>query len=405
MTENLSLLLAENYRRHESFRFETPSWTVDERLVDAFTDRYLAAKETASSLTSKADDALRNACLSAMNAIFDALDVQATQAPAQQFLVELRGEATRLLGEELDWYAKARRHDFIDAAGDAFVDQLTALQSRRHFIACLPASAVAEMNEIAQAALGGFRANAAAGKLRREDLSINGGPIVARIRRILNREFEKLGVLDAMSAYVGRKTRVVGLSLELSLPQAQWWRNTLEGLSRPPKTLYAHLDETISMPKSIVYLSDVGDDNGPTSCYPLAYEGMALNPLQEIIGRVVGIVGSSTSSMLHEYYGKSYHQSVGSERFREHFMKLPEIMRFNSHLGWDVMPDSALESRLAESEVRMTGPAGTFLVFDGARLLHRGGMVRSGERLALQVIISDLTLPQRVWRKLKRMVS
>lgn len=405
MTENLLPLLTDNYRRHESFRFGTPSWTVDERLIDVFTDRYFAAKETATSLTAKADDALRSACLSAMNAIFDALDAQAMDAPAQQFLTELRRESTRLLGEELDWYAKARRREFINATGAAFVDQLTALQGQRHFIARLPAAAVAEMNAIAQKALGGFRANAAAGKLRREDLSINGGPIVAGIRRVLNREFEKLGVLDAMSAYVGRKTRVVGLSLELSLPQAQWWRNTLDGLSRPPKTLYAHLDETISLPKSIVYLSDVGDDNGPTSCYPLAYEGMALNPLQEIIGRVVGVVGNSTSSMLHEYYGKSYHQSVNSERFREHFMKLPEIMRFNSHLGWDVLPDSELESHLASTEVRMTGPAGTFLVFDGARLLHRGGMVREGERLALQVIISDMTLFQRVWGKLKRMMS
>jgi hypothetical protein len=405
MTEDLLPQLTENYRQHESFRFQTPEWTLDDALVEAFAQRYETARQTSSLLTSRADDALRQACVAALNAAFDALDAQTSGEHEVQFLAELRHEATRVLGEELAWYRKERRHGFIDRADDAFVDHLFALQTQRHFFAQLPASAVAEMNEIAQGALGGFRANAAAGNLRREDLSINGGPIVRGIRGVLNREFAKIGVLDAMSAYVGRKTRVVGLSLELSVPAATWWRNTLESLVRPPKTLYAHLDETISLPKSIVYLSDVTEENGPTSCYPRAYENLELNPLQEIVGRVVGVVGNRATSPLHQHYGKSYHQSINSQRFREHFMKLPESIRFNSHLGWDVMPGGALETRLADTETRMIGPAGTCVVFDGARLLHRGGLVRSGERLALQVIFSDATFSQLALGKLKRMVS
>ena len=113
---------------------------------------------------------------------------------------------------------------------------------------------------------------------------------------------------------------------------------------------------------------------------------MCNNPLQDIIGRVVGRVGNRVGSRLSELYRKSYHQSAGSPEFRRHFMQLPESLRFNSHLGWDVLPDSELERSLAKREVEMLGPAGTFIVFDGSNLLHRGGLIQQGERVVLQVI-------------------
>ncbi|MDZ4327898.1 MAG: hypothetical protein U1A73_23170, partial [Pseudomonas sp.] len=153
------------------------------------------------------------------------------------------------------------------------------------------------------------------------------------------------------------------------------------------------------------YLTDVTEQNGPTGCYPGAYEAMHLNPLQELVGRVVGTVGTRADSPLKALYAKQYHQSMNSENFRRHFMRLPPALRFNSHLGWDVMPGSELEASLSASERKMTGPAGTFIAFDGARLLHRGGLMEAGERVALQVIFSDLTLMERVAGKVKRMLS
>ncbi len=86
-------------------------------------------------------------------------------------------------------------------------------------------------------------------------------------------------------------------------------------------------------------------------------------------------------------------------------MRLPECLRFNSHMGWDVAPGSDLELNLAANELKMTGPAGTFIVFDGARLLHRGGLMQEGERLALQVIFSDLTFTDRAVGKIKRILA
>jgi hypothetical protein len=280
------------------------------------------------------------------------------------------------------------------------------MQAQNHYFGCLPNAAVGEINDLAQADLARFRANAAAGRMTREDLSINEGKTVSAIVKILNREFGTLGVLDIVSAYNGHKTKVGGLALELSVPTSTWWRNTISDLSRPPHTMYAHLDEAIAVPKSIVYLTDVSEKNGPTGCYPGAYESLRLNPLQEIIGRVVGIVGSKLGSPLKDYYGKQYHQSVNAENFRRHLMRLPESLRFNSHMGWDVLPDSDLESHLANVEQKMTGPAGTFIVFDGARLLHRGGLIEQGERIALQVVFSKPTsIAQRITNRIKRTLA
>lgn len=398
-------MMESSYRKHPAFRSGAPSWDVPTEKLAIFNENYEAARQFGSMLGTASRAALRLELLQALDGVFASFQAQSAEEYEARFLLELRSACIRLLDEELAWYARPPRAGFVDVADKQARQDAVRMQRDRHYFGRLPQTAVAELRTLAERELGQFRVNVAAGRLKREDLSVNSGPTVRAIRDVLNREFKALGVLDAVSAYTGRKTRVIGLALELSVPQATWWKNAITGLERPPRTLYAHLDETISCPKSIVYLSDVTEQNGPTGCYPGAYEAMQLNPLQEMIGRVVGTVGTGTDSPLKDYYAKQYHQSVNSENFRRHFMRLPECLRFNSHMGWDVLPGSDLESRLANSERRMTGPAGTFIAFDGACLLHRGGLMQEGERLALQVIFSDLTFTERAVGRVKRMLS
>ncbi|MBB5392538.1 MULTISPECIES: hypothetical protein [unclassified Herbaspirillum] len=402
--KQINTLLEGNYRCHPAFNLALPSWNAPTEKLAAFNDIYAAAQELGVTLDTSSRQDIRQDLEQLLSDIFRTFEAQTDDAYETRFLLELKNACLRLIGEELVWYARQPRTRFVSLSDKQIRQDAIRLQQNRHYFGCLPAPAVAEMRKLAESALAQCRANAAAGRLRREDLSINAGPTVRAIRNVLNREFKALGVLDAVSAYTGCKIRVTGLALELSVPQATWWKNTIANLERPPRTLYAHLDETISCPKAIVYLSDVTEQNGPTSCYPGAYEAMQLNPLQEIIGRIVGTVGSQSDSPLKEYYAKQYHQSVNSENFRRHFMRLPACLRFNSHMGWDVMPDSELESTLMADEIKMTGPAGTFITFDGARLLHRGGLMQEGERVALQVIFSNSTFTERAVNKLKRML-
>jgi len=403
--QDLSLPLEDSYQHHPAFRFDASSWVLPAGQLDTFNTTYRAARQIGPSLSGQGRDTLGLESSRLMGEVFASLQAQCGDEHERQFVIELARECTRLLHEELDWFARPLKQGSLHLSSERARSAAIRMQSERHFFGQLPVEVSQELQQLAAKDVERFRASAAAGKLKRDDLSVSAGPTVRAIRHVLNRSFRSMGVLDAVSAYTGRKTQVYGLALELSVPQATWWRNAIEGLQRPPHTLYAHLDETISCPKAIVYLTDVTDRNGPTGCYPGAYEAMQLNPLQEMVGRVIGSVGTRTDSPLKTHYAKQYHQSMNSENFRRHFMRLPAVMRFNSHLGWDVMPDSEAETRLHRAERKMTGPAGTFIAFDGARLLHRGGLMETGERVALQVIFSDVSLAERVVSKAKRMYS
>lgn len=372
--------------------------------METFSLAYRTAQELAGQLAQSAQDACRERCSGSLGRIFDAFRHQAIEPAERWFVDELEAQCGRLLDEELGHYR--RRGAAIKYACTDPEEQACALGllAERHFFGLLQPSVVQEILDLGAGHLREFRNRADAGRLTRADLSVDSGPVVRSIAAILNREFKRLGALDAISAYARRQMRVFGLALELSVPQADWWRNGLHKLPRPPKTLYAHVDESIVFPKAIVYLSDVAASNGPTGCYPRAYEDLGLHPLQEIVGRVVGVVGADRASPLHAYYNKGYHQSVTSEGFRRHFMKLPPRLRFNSHFGWDIAPDSDAEQTLGEREQCMTGPAGTFMAFDGARLLHRGGLVQSGERVALQVVFSDHSFARSVVNKIRRLI-
>lgn len=391
-----------SYAEHPGFQFHAPAMAVDAGGIEEFSAAYRQMADLGQAMKPRTFDALAEQANRLLSAIFGELRGQVKDRNEGLFLDELEAECRRLLREESNWYRRKTCFRFLKLdRRNARVNAL-GLQADRFFFGSLAPQAVMELQAIAATEVSAFRSNAASGKLRREDLSTNVGATVRKLRDALDREFRDIGVLDAVGAYVGRRVRVGGLALELSVPQATWWKNAIEGLVRPPKTLYAHLDETISCPKSIVYLSNVEPGNGATGCFPGAYEALELNPMQEIVGRVVGIVGSRTDSPLHQVYSKQYHQSMNSLEFRRQFMRLPEALRFNSHLGWDVAPDSEFEDGLASTERLMTGPAGTFMAFDGARLLHRGGMVQHGERLALQVVFSDQSRLIRAFKRVTR---
>lgn len=402
--QELRSLMEQSYRFHPAFHFDKPSWAIPEEKLIIFNETYAVICQFGSRLDVSSRAILKQNLLKALGNIFASLQAQSENEYETLFLLELRSSCIRLLEEELVWYFREPQTSFANLISVQARRSAALILKNRYFFGCLPQAVVSELRNLGKTELNMFHTNVAAGRLKREDLSVNSGATVSAMRDLLNREFKALGVLDAVSAFTGRKTQVVGLALELSVPQASWWKSTIQGLERSPNTLYAHLDETISCPKSIVYLSDVTKQNGPTGCYPGAYEAMQLNPLQEIIGRVVGTIGTKFDSPLKNYYAKAYHQSMNSENFRRHFMRLPESLRFNSHMGWDVLPGSGLESQLTTAERRMIGPAGTFIVFDGARLFHRGGLMETGERLALQVIFSDVAYIKRAVRKLKRIL-
>ncbi len=369
-----------DYCQHPGFAFAERPSRIDVQDINEFDKAYKQFREGTNRRRA------REVLYQKMAEIFSSLLEQAQTQQETYFLSELQGESQRILREELAFYesVKAGQVAHLPPEFQSLADQL---KSNRCLFGKLPTAELREICRLSREEVLRLRGNAENGKMTREDLTTNAGEVVASIRKVLSPIFESLGVSAAISEYMGKRYRVGGLSLEYSHHSSTWWRHTLSELSAP-KTMYAHLDESIGIPKAIVYLSDVSDVHGPTSCYPGAYESLELNALKEIIGRIVGTVGNSPDSNLKHYYSKPYHQHMGSVLFRRHFMRLPAELRFNSHFGWDVVPGSKLEADLVKLEHTMLGAAGTFIAFDGARLLHRGGLMEEGERIVLQVFFS-----------------
>jgi hypothetical protein len=394
--------LLQEYQLHPSFRFDDAPMLLDADAASAFNGAYGRIARYATDLSASAFQQAGQACTQALAAVFEQLRPQSTDEFERRFLEELKLHSGLLLNAEISFIRLSSGGRFGSLADAKALSHADALARECHLFGRLDAATLDGILAIAQPAVAELRAAAVAGARTRDALSMKSGPVVRSICRLLNRDFRAQGLLDAVSAYAGCQMNVSGLALELSIPQSGWWNNCLGDQIKPPRTLYAHLDESIDHPKSIVYLSDVYPEHGPTCVYPQAYQRLAVKPLQELIGRVLNYVGQSEQSPLYSLYARQYHQTMSSEKFRRHFMRLPDAMRFNSHFGWDVLPGGQIEEFLVAREQQMLGPAGTFVVFDGARLLHRGGLMSQGERVALQVIFSDAHLGRKIMRRIKK---
>jgi len=310
--------------------------------------------------------------------IFQQLLGQQLDKYERKFIEDLHSQILKYLESEFNFRVKLKKRKFD-------TPNSKALKNNAFFYSELSESTRSEILKLSETQVKIFRERASAGLLKRTDLSVNEGKVVTKISKLIDKDFRSQGIFKSVSDYVGIEYTYTGVSLELSVAGSTWWKNSIQG-GTPPRTMYAHLDESIYAPKSIVYLTNVNPNNGPTSSYPGVYDSLHNNPLQDIIGRVVGEVGNNPESILFDYYSKSYHQSMGSIKFRKHFMLLPESLRFNSHFGWDILAESQLEGVIADREEVMLGGPGNFVVFDGSRLLHRGGLIEEGERLVLQVV-------------------
>lgn len=221
------------------------------------------------------------------------------------------------------------------------------------------------------------------GNIRREDLTTGNGLAVYLVTILLDIEFKVSGIFSKLKKMTGENMSVVGCGLELSTHKSKWW--LLSDKKNTPKTTYLHLDESVGNPKAIIYLTSVNKKNGPFSVIKNQDNIFKINYIQSIIGRAIGYVGKENSSIKNQFDHK-YHQIFGCKYFKELFNLLPSKVKFNSHFGFDVIPNSLLEDQLIQNEIIFTGESGKTIVFDGSSVLHRGGLMVEGERLALQIV-------------------
>jgi hypothetical protein len=368
-----------NYEDHSRFRFDGKSWDTPQDSISAFTTAYEKVREGQLIF----GQTLHNIVAAVQSCFL----LQTENIAERIFIAELFADLSLLISDHIAFYSEKARYT---AGLGPLNHQQTELSNNGYYIDSISKSCLQSLLSLTDPLLQRLRANSKGGRLQRSDLSVNSGRVTRKIVRILNKEFLHSGVLESLDPIANRKMKVIGVAYELSVAGSNWWKPKMasSGLS---KTLYAHVDRAVDKPKAIVYLTNVKEKNGPTICYPQAYAELNITGLQDFVGRCLETVGRSIDSPLHGLYQFSG-LIMDSEGFRRHFMKLPSSMRFNSHFGWDVEPHSQLEDFLLSKETQVLGPAGTMLVFDGARLLHRGGLIEEGERIVLQVIFGHVNL-------------
>lgn len=331
-----------------------------------------------------------------LDLIKEELVSQAINKNEEYFLNELFEKSKIILNSDLETF---KNRDFN------IYDSKTTLEKKGFIKVNLSENSITKINRLSKKFISKFRENVNLGKTNRTDLQVNSGATIRKIVKILNKDFISSGIISEVSKYMGCDYEVSGCSLELSTSKATWWKKIYPEYDKFPKTTYFHFDESIQNPKALVYLNCVDQSNGAFSINKDYKKYISISPIQKLIGRAIRRVGKDKSSKLTQLYKKDRKQVFECEKLRKDFSKLPNELLFNSHFGWDIIPDSKLENILLNDEIKFNGCEGTAIIFDGGNTLHRGGLVNDGERIALQLVFSkkeNLKYVKKFFKKLSR---
>jgi hypothetical protein len=293
----------------------------------------------------------------------------------------------RSIGEtrwQMEWGRKSKR-----VSARAQRDAETILdQGYKTFM--MPRDALAELRKVVEPDVQRLRRQ---GVETPDDIATD-NPSDPNSTRLLNEFCEKAGIFDAISAYCGDNYRSAGFGVHVSQPRDTWF-HVFDDINLPmPKTTQMHFDLAFDSPKAMLYLNDVGENQGPFSLVPKSdpWQGLGseLAFRKELLYGIYYYVGKK--------FGKSTRGNTPIFRFdeaRRAYATLPVALRGTSHPGDHILDTSPLSGSLLKSEIKLTGEAGLMPVFSGAHVLHRGGLVTDGERLALQICFykSEPVLP------------
>jgi hypothetical protein len=176
---------------------------------------------------------------------------------------------------------------------------------------------------------------------------------------------DRHGMLDAAAAYIGRPVRVTHLLIQINDPNDAYFHNVfadVEGMPDPACN-YMHVDTSYEMVKAVVYLNDVGLDNGAFS-YILGSHHARPEGFNGILRRAVDRSGMS--------YTK--------REWRQMFYSLPKWLRRKCTFGVDLVDESKDSKDMLDREFYLTSAQGNMGLFANNGV-HRGGITKTGERV------------------------
>jgi hypothetical protein len=212
---------------------------------------------------------------------------------------------------------------------------------------------------------------------------------ISPLGRAISRLLSRAGVLDVLSHFKQTRMAIMGTGLEYSRPGQIWHADVYSdiGLAEGPLK-YFHTDQADHLPKAMIYATAVSNENGPTG---VIRESNTWERSEFLFRAYKGLDRLTVGRYGRYVRGAEYRAVARSPELRRIFMQLPTAFQGSSHFGDDILPESPMTQRLLSQEQDfLSVDRGQVLVFDGGRTLHRGSLVREGERVAMQVAFKNL---------------
>jgi len=181
---------------------------------------------------------------------------------------------------------------------------------------------------------------------------------------------DECGLDRVANEYFGWPMKIRTVNLHLSRPGDQHHYQTYRDMGHFTKLLNLHVDPKPGVLKVIIYLSHVGPENGP-----FQFMRGSNNWLYDDVERCFAW-GNSVGNYCHN---RLYRKVMGC---------IPPKFRKTAIIG-KLIQDGTPESDYFLSHLTSyTSNLANVMLFDPVAGFHRGGLVKEGERLNLQVVLS-----------------
>lgn len=182
---------------------------------------------------------------------------------------------------------------------------------------------------------------------------------------------EESGLMSAANRYKGRTCKLVDVNPQINDRTDGFWRNIFSDmrLNKLPDTAYCHRDASGGDLKAIIYMTDVGPENGPFS-FVIGSHRLKMSPTDNLICEV------NDTCVL----------SGTGANARKLFSALPVALQQKGTYGNDLDDESIAAQALTAGLWAIEAPRGSIVLFD-TKGTHRGGMVVDGERRVITCVI------------------
>ena len=182
----------------------------------------------------------------------------------------------------------------------------------------------------------------------------------------LNSFLRKNKINQTISKIEKKHIYVQSASLHLSMPGDNHHEQFLKDCKVTNQFVNLHYDPK-KVYKIIIYLNEVGIDNGPLKIIP--YSIIEKDEVEDFFSRVTSV--------------GNYCQNPSQRRF---VMRMPKKIRVSSNFG-RLLNDSDQEE-INSHLINLTSEMGNTHIFNAGNLVHMGGLVKKGCRIAIQIKLS-----------------